>query len=469
MLYGGFIELLDDLVPGMWAEMLDDRSFEGVLPPSAWCYYNGVPNVCDRPWEPSETWSLDSTSPFDGERSARLVAEEARPASLSQEGLAVRKGTAYRFEGYFRSQGGNLKPTVLLKARHPDGSWIELASRALSNPSTTWAKQSFELVSAGSTDRAVFELSVSGSGTVWADKLSLMPTDNLNGWRRDVVEVVKDARPGVIRWGGSVVDPGGYRWKIGIGDRDRRAPFPNRPWGRMDPNDVGIDEFLQFCELVDASPLVCVSFSDGPQSARDLVSYCNGGADTEWGGKRAANGHPQPYGVRLWQIGNELGDADYVKGCTAICRAIKETDPQSLVLSSYPSPALLADAGGYLDFVCPHHYTPDLKADDTSINDVSRMVREASINTRIGITEWNVTGGWWGNDRGKLLTLETALFAAQYLNLLHRRADVVGLACRSNMTNSMASGMIQTSPAGLYLTPSYHVMKLYACHSRPVA
>ena len=70
--------------------------------------------------------------------------------------------------------------------------------------------------------------------------------------------------------------------------------------------------------------------------------------------------------------------------------------------------------------------------------------------------------------RGKLLTLETALFTARYLNLLHRRSDVVGLACRSNMTNSFGSGMIQTSPASLYLTPSYHVMKLYAGHSRPV-
>ncbi|HET6485513.1 MAG TPA: alpha-L-arabinofuranosidase C-terminal domain-containing protein, partial [Spirochaetia bacterium] len=105
----------------------------------------------------------------------------------------------------------------------------------------------------------------------------------------------------------------------------------------------------------------------------------------------------------------------------------------------------------------------------TSIDTVFRMVREAGIQARIGVTEWNVTGGWWGNDRGKLLTLETALFAGRYLNLLHRRADVVGLACRSNLTNSMASGMIQTSAAGLYLTPGYHVMRLYATHSQPVA
>ena len=71
-------------------------------------------------------------------------------------------------------------------------------------------------------------------------------------------------------------DPGGYRWKDGIGDRDRRTPFPNKVWGRIDPNDVGIDEFCQLCELTGVEPLICLSFSDGPQSAADLVAYCNG-------------------------------------------------------------------------------------------------------------------------------------------------------------------------------------------------
>jgi len=79
-----------------------------------------------------------------------------------------------------------------------------------------------------------------------ADKLSLMPADNENGWRRDVVgRWWKEIAPPIIRWGGSIVDPGGYRWKNGIGDRDLRDAFPNTAWGRIDSNDVGIDEFCQ--------------------------------------------------------------------------------------------------------------------------------------------------------------------------------------------------------------------------------
>ena len=82
-----------------------------------------------------------------------------------------------------------------------------------------------------------------------------MPKDNLNGWRPDVVEAVKEVRPAVIRWGGSSVDPGHYRWKNGIGDRDLRVPWRNENWGRIDPNDVGLDEFCQFCELTGVEPL----------------------------------------------------------------------------------------------------------------------------------------------------------------------------------------------------------------------
>lgn len=470
LLYGGFVELLDDLVPGMWAEMLNDRSFEGILPAVHWCYSTGAPNVCDRPWQRSDAWRLDDSQRVDGSRSARLEARPGRPALLAQAGLAVAKGAAYEFEGFLRADSPTLKCRVALMTPHPDGSRIPLGQADLGSPTSAWTKQRCRIVSSGTSDRTTFELSAEGSGAVWADKLSLMPADNLKGWRTDVVEAVRDAQPGIIRWGGSAVDPGGYRWKAGIGSRDHRSPFPNRPWGRMDSNDVGIDEFLQLCELVDARPLVCVSFSDGPQSARDLVAYCNAEIGTAWGGRRAANGHPEPYRVRHWQVGNELGDADYVRGCAAIARAIKESDPGALVLSSYPSHELLAEAGRYLDIVCPHHYDPDLAVHEASIDAAVRMIRAASLDheVKIGITEWNITGGWWGSGRVKLLTLETALYAARYLNLLHRRSDVVCLACRSNMTNSHGSGMIQTDPAGLYLTPSYHVMKLYATHSRPV-
>jgi len=469
MIYGGFIELLDDLVPGMRAEMLNDRNFEGVEKASWWCYYTGVPNFCDQEWDKSATWSYDTNEPFNGVQSAKLTARKSEDAVLTQSMLAVKKGMKYLFEGYFKAGAANLQPKAQLEVLNPDGTWMVLGSAKLSVPASRWTKQKCEIISSGTTNKAVFKLEVTGSGSMWIDKISLMPENNLKGWRADITQAVKDAKPSLIRWGGSVVDPGGYKWKNGIGNRDTRVPFKNSPWGRIDPNDVGLDEFLQFCNLVNAEPLICVSFMDGPESAKDMVNYCNGGPTTEWGKKRAANGHPEPYGVKYWQVGNELGDKEYIKGSTAICRVVKETDPKAMVLSSYPSPELLAETGKYLDYVCPHHYTPELKEHEADFNLIVKELGAASLDheIKIGVTEWNITGGWWGYGRGKLLTLNTALYTGRYLNLLQRYSNVVGLACRSNMTNSFGSGMIQTNPGGFYLSPSYYVMKLYAEHTKP--
>ena len=87
---------------------------------------------------------------------------------------------------------------------------------------------------------------------------------------------------------------------------------------------------------------------------------------------------------------------------------------------------------------------------------------------RIAVTEWNFTAGDWGLLRAKMLTLDGALLNARYLNLLCRSCDIVDIGCRSNMTNSFCSGIIGTRPAGLLKRPSYHVMKLYADHARPI-
>lgn len=470
MLFGGFIELLDDLVPGMWAEMLNDRSFEGVTPRASWCFYDGAPNICDREWDAGDSWSYDTNAPFNGARCVKLTPAQGRDASLTQSGLAVAKGMTYLFSGWLRADKPDARAEIVLKALLPDGKWMVLSAAKLPKVSGKWTRYAAKLISTGATDRAVFDLRVTGDGSVLTDKLSLMPSNDVHGWRPDVVRAVRDAHPAIIRWGGSVCDPGAYRWKDGIGDRDRRVPFPNKVWGRIDSNDVGIDEFCQLCELVDAKPLICLSFSDGPQSAADLVRYCNDPADTPWGAKRAANGHPTPYHVKYWQLGNELGNADYVNGLPDFCKTMKQADPGVVLMSSFPSQELLDKVGKDIAYIGPHHYTPDFAACEADFDKLSEMVRKTRgcEHIRIAVTEWNVSGGYWGLARGKFLTLETALLNARYLNLLMRRSDIVDIACRSNMTNSLGSGMIATSPSGLLKRPSYYVMKLYADHAKPV-
>ena len=471
-LFGNFIELLEDVVPGTWSEMLNDRSFEGVTRPANWCYYDGSLTICDRQWDSTGTWDIDRHNAFNGKRCARLSCSSAKAASLTQSGLSVTQGAQYEFSGWFRAEPPGVRTVVRLKALQPDGTWFTLGSAELPPFKQEWQRCSAELTAAGTTDRAVFEVRCSGDGSLWADKLSLMPADNLAGWRRDVIDAIRQANPGVVRWGGSVCDPGEYRWKDGIGPRDRRVPFPNKVWGRIDSNDVGIDEFCQFCALVKAEPLICLSFSDGPQNAADLVEYCNGGTDTVWGARRAGNGHPAPYRVKYWQVGNEISgdDEGYLGKLGQFARLMKAKDPALSLCSSFPSRKLLEQFGKELAFVCPHHYTTDFGYCDRELSEVSHLLEmiPGCQDTRIAITEWNVSGGDWGLGRARQMTLGSALLNARYLNLLMRHCDRVEMACRSNLANSFCGAIIETRPSGLLERPSYHVMRLYATHAKPV-
>jgi alpha-N-arabinofuranosidase len=380
---------------------------------------------------------------------------------------------AYTFSGYFINEKTMRKATVSLNVVLPSGQRATLASAKIGDLSTNWQKQTATLNCTGDADHAFFELRINSDARLWADKLSLMPTNNLFGWRADVVQAIKEAKPAIIRWGGSVVDPGKYRWKDGIGNRDLRTPFRNQVWGRIDSNDVGIDEFCQFCEVVGAEPLICVSFADGAQSAGELVEYCNGGANTKWGGARAANGHPASYHVKYWQVGNEIsGDnPEYLAQIPDFIRAIHQASPGAEVMASFPSQKLLERAGGELAFVAPHHYTTDFAACEREIVHLGEMFQSnpAWNNIHLAITEWNTSAGDWGVGRAKQMTLAAALDNARYLNVLIRHSDKVKIACRSNLANSFCGGLIETSPGGVLKRPGYYAMQLYATHALPLA
>jgi alpha-N-arabinofuranosidase len=471
-LFGNFIELLDDVVPSLWAEMLNDRTFEGVKRVIDPIYFDGAPGLCDRDWDQNSTWTFDTENPFNGTRSAKLMAIRKQPASLTQSGLAVKRGMTYACSGWLRAEPLRLKATLLLKTLLPTGDWMTLARAKLPPMSSQWTRYAVELKSAGETDRAVFELRVEGEGNVWADKLSVMPTDNLSGWRHDAVAAIRELQPKLIRWGGSVCDPGEYRWKNGIGARDARVPFTNKNWGRIDSNDVGIDEFCQLCELTGLEPLICVSFSDGPQSAADLVEYCNGDARTAWGAKRVAHGHPAPYPIKNWQVGNEISgdDPKYLDQFGTFVSLMKKADPGVVLMCSFPTQKLLERYGKDIAYVGPHHYTRNLVGCETDFNQIAEMIRRipGCAHIKIAVTEWNESAGDWGLGRGRQMALQNALHNARYMNLMMRHSDTVEIACRSSIANSFCGGLIQTSPSGLLKRPGYYALQLYARHAKPI-
>jgi alpha-N-arabinofuranosidase len=464
--YGQFIEYLCNLVGGMWAEKLYDGGFEGLSP------YNFVylkqTDFREKPWYPCGATNRaeylhDPTNPVSGRFSQKIAVAGGAPCTvgLAQDGIALQRDVPCTFACWLRQEGrtGPVEVSV-----HREG---KVLASCRFTPTGRWRKYRAVLKAARDETNATLSITFRGPGTLWLHSASLMPEDVVGGWRRDVVAAVRDLKPGVIRFGGSALDEPGYgafEWRDTIGDPDRRQAL--RAWGGLQPAGAGLEEIVQFCRLVGAEPLICVRVAGRtPRDAAEQVQYFNGAADTPMGKLRARNGHPEPYRIRYWQVGNERHGKDYEASLPAYCKAMKEADPSIKLLSSYPTAGVLKGAGAWLDYVCPHHY--DVEDLAGAANDLAAVRALIGANApgrpiRVAVTEWNTTGGDWGPRRARLWSLDNALSCARYHNLLHRHADLVDIANRSNLTNSFCSGIIQTDNHRLYTTPTYHAQRLYA-------
>ena len=173
---------------------------------------------------------------------------------------------------------------------------------------------------------------------------------NHDCWRQDVIDITKALAPTLIRWGGCFVSY--YKWKEGVGPMERRKPMVNILWGGIYNNQVGTDEFVDFCRQVGAEPLICINFeSDGranwatspkgeirlgtAEEAAEWVDYCNNPSNPV----RIRNGRVEPYNVKFWQIGNETSygddfDAETGAGKTLeFARAMRRADPSIKIIA----------------------------------------------------------------------------------------------------------------------------------------
>ncbi len=171
--------------------------------------------------------------------------------------------------------------------------------------------------SRGPVHRAVFGLSLAA----WTSQKALL--DPATGsFRPELVRALREMHPGSLRF------PGGgngtrYHWRDSVG-RNRKGPEPEYAFGT--------DEFLALCRELDAEPVITVNWTTGnPSEAAAWVEYCNGSVDTPMGALRAANGHPEPYGVRYWELGNEpwmTGRVtEYAMSLDAWATVMRKADP----------------------------------------------------------------------------------------------------------------------------------------------
>jgi len=463
MQQGQFIELLCGLIPSIIAQQVNGTSFEEA-PPCQVSYKKEIDEPY-RPWYPDGAvevaqYSYDTANSYNGARSERIELPVAGArAGISQDGVYLNEGITYKLRLHMRSQG-NVRVWASLHGAGQVVAGPALLGRAGEN----WGEAEADLRASRTLSNATLTIEFEGPGTLWLDRVYLIGSDAVLGlWRPDVVAALKAMHPGVIRFGGSTTE--GYEWERGVGPWDERQPFTT-VWGGLEENFVGIDEFIRLCEYVSAEPMVCVRWTGKtPEDAATEVEYCNGSPETRWGRLRAENGHPNPYHVKYWQIGNEVDVPAYNRSVAAFAEAMRKVDPSIKVLSSFPTPSLLDAAGTSFDYLCPHHYeVGDLAGEDQNFKSLRDWVAAhgRGKDIRVAVTEWNTTGGDFGLPRGMLQSLGNALSVSRYLNLLQRHADLVEIANRSNFADSFGSGVLLTGPGWIYESPAYYAQVMYA-------
>lgn len=361
-IYGQFIEQMGRCIyGGIWAEMLEDRKF----------FY--AVGSKESPWklhadgEGFEV-TMDEENPYVGRWTPLLSLEQGDSQwhGIVHGGLGLVEGKAYLGRIVFKV-GGEVK-RIALGLRWGEGAADRevLAIRDVFNEYTTFP---FRFTAKKTTDNGEFLVGLGERGKLYVAAVSLMPANNVQGMRSDTLQLIKQLNSPIYRWpGGNFVS--GYDWKDAIGDPDKRPPRKNPAWEGIEHNDFGIEEFMTFCRLANTEPLVVVNSGQGDvQLALDELEYCNGSPDSKWGKVRAENGHPEPYDVRWWGIGNEMyGDwqlghipvEQYAKKHNEFAEKMRAMDPSIKLVAvgnvGRWDEVMLSECADHMDYLSEHFY-----------------------------------------------------------------------------------------------------------------
>jgi alpha-N-arabinofuranosidase len=326
------------------------------------------------------------------------------------------------------------------------------------------------------------------------------PLSDERGFRLDVLEAARRLRPPILRWpGGNFVS--GYHWEDGIGPKERRPARMELAWGGVESNRFGTDEFLAYCRELGTEPYICINLGTGTlDEARNWVEYCNGTGNTYYANLRRQNGHPEPYNVKYWGLGNEMYGAwqqgaksaqEYATYAREAAKLMKLVDPSiKLVACGHDGMSewdrvVVEGLAALVDYIAIHIYTgsEDYFANVFLPHHAGRCIRHLvslieGVRLRqriahpiaIAYDEWNVwTYGRATAENGyeQPYELADALGVATYLNTFLRAPRVLGMANLAQMVNVL--GAIITSPDGLYLQAIYHPLQVYAEQCGPLA
>jgi alpha-N-arabinofuranosidase len=290
---------------------------------------------------------MDRKNAYVGEWSPLIRLETATPHGISQTGLTLRAGRTYTGRVVIAGNPGARVDVSLVWGPNP-GDRQTIRMPALT---ANYGKFPLKFTAKADTNEGRFEIDGSGSGTFLIGAASLMPADNVSGFKAATIRLLKEQGISIARWpGGNFVSA--YDWRDGIGDADKRPPRRELAWSGMESNDMGIDDFMTFCRLVGAEPYIAINSGLGDaHSAAEEIEYVNGPATSRLGQLRAANGHPAPYGVKIWGIGNEMygpwqwghmAVTQYPEKHNLIVKAMRKVDPTIKVIASSATPEELS-------------------------------------------------------------------------------------------------------------------------------
>jgi alpha-N-arabinofuranosidase len=501
-LYGQFIEFMfEGIKGGLHAELLRDRGFEGapnsIGLPRYWERYpddRGDDYGLNFAWDDREAYPR-AGSPGEGLIGGHSLRVEVGDSVITRHGVyqprtPVRQGVEYRGYLWLRSEGFSGRVRVALESDVAEGqTYAEASVGAVAGE---WKKYEFTLRPRRADPLARFCILFDGRGRLWVDQVSLIPGDAVGVVRRDVFERAKALRPAFVRYpGGNVAQD--YHWAWGVGPRDARPTWVNLSWkNEPEPSDFGTDEFVRFCRDLGAEPSLTVNVEGRgatPEEAAAWVEYCNGSATSKYGALRAANGHPEPYRVKYWEVGNEIwgpwvrghSDAEtYARNYERYHAAMRAVDPSIKFIAVGDNDmrwnrTLLARSGGRIDYLAIHHYynTQGEEAGDPLnlmarplhferfYGEVERLIQELvpSRPVKLAINEWGLA-----LPLARQYSIESALYAARLMNVFERSGDLVAMTAVSDLVNGWPGGIIQANRHGLFVSPIYHVNRLYAAH-----
>ena len=321
-------------------------------------------------------------------------------------------------------------------------------------------------------------------------------TADKNGFRRDVLELVRELRPTIMRYpGGNFVS--GYNWEDGVGpvkDRPRRLDLA---WMSTETNHFGTNEFIDWCRLANIEPMLAVNLGtrDG-DAARNLLEYCNHPGGTAWSDLRRKHGWKRPHDVKFWCLGNEMDGPwqmetktaeEYGRIAAEAAKMMKWVQPDLELAACGSSGRNMPGFGAWEDTVLQHTFdhveyislhtylnnyakdtaaflaSPDLM--DGFIDEVVAIAdsvaarKHSTKRIMLSFDEWNV---WYrtrrSTDAGRvkpnwpvapevleeIYSMEDALaFGGACISLLNH-ADRVKVACLAQLVNVIAPIMTQT-------------------------